>query len=226
MHIHDFLGLEVFFGEVVGEGCDELLALHGGSLMLQLAALEGDEAVGEGVGGVRVLCDMRARNLHEVGQGHHRAADDEVEAGGLKEGGWGSGFFLQLLGIGDVAHFLGAGVLGGDIGEAEGGDDLVADAYLLADAIDQVELRLGEHDGQGYAREAAAGAEVHDAGAGAEVDDFGDAQRVEDMVLIEVVDVLARDDIDFGVPVVVEGVEGCEALALLGGEGGEVLLYN
>ena len=117
-------------------------------------------------------------------------------------------------------------MLGGDIGEAEGGDDLVADAYLLADAIDQMELRLGEHDGQRYAGEAAAGAEVHDAGAGAEMDNLGDAQRVEDMVLIEVVDVLARDDIDLGIPVVVEGVEGCKALALLGGEGGEVMGYD
>ena len=131
--------------------------------------------------------------------------------------------FLELLGIGGVAHFLGTGVLCGDVGEAQGGDDFVADADFLADAIDEVELHVGEHDGEGDAGEAAAGAEVHDAGAGAEVDDLGDAQGVEDMVLIEVVDVLARDDIDLGVPVVVEGVEGCEALKLLGGEGGEVV---
>ena len=37
--------------------------------------------------------------------------------------------------------------------------------------------------------------------AGFETDKFGDSQGVEKMVLIEVVDVLAGDDVDLGVPI-------------------------
>ena len=65
------------------------------------------------------------------------------------------------------------------------------------------------------ARESAAGAEVEDARAGTETDGLGDGQRVEHVVLVELVDVLAGDDVDLRVPVVVEGVEGLELLLLL-----------
>ena len=46
------------------------------------------------------------------------------------------------------------------------------------------------------------------------------------MVLIELVDVLAGDDVDLRVPLVVELVEGLYLLALVLAEVGEVGLYD
>ena len=85
---------------------------------------------------------------------------------------------------------------------------------LLADGIDEMELGLREHDGKGDTREAAARAEVHDAGARLEANHFGNGERVQDMMLVEVVDILARDDVYLAVPVAVERIEGGELFLL------------
>ena len=89
-----------------------------------------------------------------------------------------------------------------------------------------MELALGEHYGKGDAGKAAAGAKVHNLGSGLEVDDLGNAKRVEDVVLIEVVNVLAGDDVDFGVPIVIQLVELLELGGLFGGEVLEIFLYQ
>ena len=46
------------------------------------------------------------------------------------------------------------------------------------------------------------------------------------MVLVEVVDVFAADDIDFVVPVAIQLVEGSDLLLLLIGEMSEIFLYD
>lgn len=159
------------------------------NLRLQVAPLEDDEPIRHGV--ALGVADVLADEFHEVGQGHHGTADHEIE--------------LAFL-------LLGALLYARNIVQTNGLRDFVGDAYLLADAVDERELALGEQDGEGDAREAATRADIKDSGAAPEGEDLRDGERMEDVVLVEVVDVLARDDVDFGVPVAVEGVEGGELL--------------
>ena len=161
-------------------------------LRLQVATFQADDAIGQGV--ALRLGDVLADNLHEVGQGHDGAAHHEVVAA-----------FLVL-----TAQVLGVAVL-----EADGLADFLGDADLLARAVDEFELAFGVEDGEGDARETAASAEVENLGARAESADLGDGQRVEHMVLVDVVDVFAGDDVDLGVPVAVECVEGLKLPLLL-----------
>ena len=122
-----------------------------------------------------------------------------------------------------LLDLFGATPLGGDILQFKGLDDLFANTNLLADGIDEVELRFWKHDGKGNAWEAAACAEVHDTGVRLEADEFGYSKGVQDVVLVEVVDVLARDDVYLAVPVVIERIEGSELLLLPLGKGREIL---
>ena len=85
-----------------------------------------------------------------------------------------------------------------------------------------MKLDFGKENGERYAGKTAAGADVHHVSAGTEADDFGNAQGVEHVMRVEIVDVLAGDDVDLRIPVTVEGVELGEVLDLLGGELGEV----
>lgn len=56
-------------------------------------------------------------------------------------------------------------------------------------------------------------------------EELGDGKRMQDMMLIEVVDVLAADDIDLGIPVAIKGIECLQLLALCLGEIGEIFEY-
>ena len=49
---------------------------------------------------------------------------------------------------------------------------------------------------------------------------------MEHMVFVELVNVLARDDVDLRVPVVIEGIEGLELLLLAVREVGKVFQYD
>ena len=191
------------FIPVFGEEGADVGGLHdvteGLRLGLQVTALEAEDAVGQGV--QLGLGNVLAHDLHEVGQGHHGAADDEVVLSAL---------------------VLAAQVFRMAVRQADGLADLLRHADFLARAVDELELTVGEEDGQGDAGESTAGAEVEDARAGTETDGLGDGQRVEHVVLVELVDVLAGDDVDLRVPVVVEGVEGFELLLLAGSEVGEI----
>ena len=94
---------------------------------------------------------------------------------------------------------------------------------FLARPVDEVELGLRKHNRQGDAGEAASGAEVHDLHAGQQFEVFGDGQGMQHMVLIEVLHVLARDDIDFGVPIQIQVFQLVILFLLLVGQLGEVL---
>ena len=93
---------------------------------------------------------------------------------------------------------------------------------FFADGVEQVELDFGKENGEGNARETATGADVHDVCPGAKGDDFGNTQRVEHVMWIEVVDVFARDDVDLGVPIAIEGIEGGKLVLLLLSELGKI----
>ena len=182
---------EPFFleeGADVG-GLDNLI--EGPEFGLKVTALETDDAVGQGI--MLRLGNVLTDNLGEIGQGHHGTAHYEV--------------ILVFL-------FLTAQVDGLTVLEADGLADFLRHADLLTRTVDEFELALGEEDGQGDARKTTARAEVEDAGAWSEVDNLSDCQGVEHVVLVKLVDVLTRDDVDFRVPVAVEGVELFELSAL------------
>lgn len=120
-----------------------------------------------------------AGELAEVGDG---TRDDEVVVA------------FDLLG----AYLLGAHVL-----ELEAFGNVLHHLDFLAYRVDEVEVGVWEHDGEGYAGKAAAGAHVENVGHGLEGLHLGDGEAVEDVVLVEVAHVLAGDDVDLGIPVLV-----------------------
>ena len=76
------------------------------------------------------------------------------------------------------------------VGQSDGVGHLLRHTNLLARAVDEPELAVGEEYGQGDAGEASACAEVEDAGGRLEAAHLADGQRVEHMVGVEIVDVL------------------------------------
>ena len=110
------------------------------------------------------------------------------------------------------------------VGQADAFSHGFGHVYLLARAVDETPLRVREQDGQGYARKATTRTEIQHLRAGPKVQKLGDGQRVQHMVLVEIVNVFARDDVDLAVPVAVETVECLQLLQLVGAEVGEILL--
>ncbi len=202
-HISHFLGLKELILEEVGEVPNIALVLEGTQFIDQVAAFEADNAVGQGV--ALFLVDVLAHELRQFSKVHDGTGDHEVELS----------FFLNHVAV----H--GSDVLQAD-GLCHGGGHL----YLLTDAVEEVETTFGEEYGKRNAGEAAARTHVHYGGTGTEADDFGDAQRVEHVVGIEIVDVLARNDVYLGVPVVIERVESSKLLALTFAEVGKVVVYE
>lgn len=159
-----------------------------GKLILKVAPLEHDHSVG-----IPVFTTGRDVFLHQgyhLVETHHGAAHHEIVA---------------LAALADVA------MLEGDVGKADLRGYVLGHAYLLAYAVDEVEVAFGPQYGQGYAGKAAAGAHVEKRGAGNRVEELRDAERVEHVVLVEVVDILSRDDVDLLVPF---GIEPPERLHL------------
>ncbi len=201
-NIYDFFGLEVFLGEIVAEHGHHRLAPYRHNLVFEFSALEAYKAIGHGVvlpGGY-----VLAYEPDKVLQRHDGAGHDKVEV---------------------FADDLGACPLGGDVGQAYGMYDFVTDAYLLAYAVDEVKMYVGVHDGKWYTGKPAAASEVHDAAARHEANEPGYGKRVQDMVLVEVVDILAGDDVDPGVPVTIECVQLTKLCNLQWREAGEIFLY-
>ncbi len=80
---------------------------------------------------------------------------------------------------------------------------LVADSDFLACSIYQFELAFREEDSERNARETSTAAEIENLRARTEMDGLGYSQRMEHVVLVQIIDVLAADDIDLAVPVAV-----------------------
>ena len=175
---------------------------HRHGFLFQLASLQTDESVGQGV--PLLGADVLADNLQQVGEGHHGTAHHIVEL---------------------LLFLLGAAMAEGDVLQADGRGYLRGHTHFLPDAVHQVELHLGEEYGQGDAGESASSAQVHDGGAGHELGVLGDAERMEHMMLVEVGDVLAGNHVYLRVPVRVEVVQRCKLLALRLCQVREVFLY-
>ena len=167
-HVHDlFLG-EVGFAEVVFQVGHLYDMLVGTRLVLQFTALETEEAVGIAV--ALLLGDVLAAYLEQVFERHHGTAHGKIEESFLLlAAAMAEGYILQSYAL----RHLGS------------------HAYLLTDAVDQVEVHLGEHDGQGDTGKATACANVENLRAWGEAYHLGYAQRVKHVVLIEVLDILA-----------------------------------
>ena len=111
---------------------------------------------------------------------HDGAADDEIES---------------LTALADVA------VLKGDIRQAEVVGDAAGDVDLLADAVDEMEMTVGIDGGERDAGEAAARAQIEDGRARLKVaPEAGDRQRMKDVMQIQIVYVLAGNDVDLSIP--------------------------
>ncbi len=191
--------LEPFLREETADfgGLDNLLVrLY---FCLQITAFQAENAVRQGV--LLMFGDVFLNNLHQIGQGHNGTTDNKVVETFLilttQVGG------LAVLQSDGITHFLGY-------------------TDLLACTIDQLELTIGEEDGQRNAGKTSAGAEIENLGAGTETDDLGNRHRVKHMVFVEVVDVLTGDDVDLLVPIAIKGVKGLYLLTLLRRQVGKV----
>ena len=152
-YIHDLLLGEVGLAEVVFEVGHLHDVLVGAGLVLELAALEAEEAVGVAV--ALLLGDVFTAYLEQVFEGHHGTAHREVE---------------------EVLLLLATAVTEGHVLESDALRHLGGYAYLLADAVDKVKVYLGEHDGQRNAGEAASCADIEHPAAGGEAYHLGNAQ--------------------------------------------------
>ena len=79
---------------------------------------------------------------------------------------------------------------------------LVADSDFLARSIYQLELAFQGRGWRAECLKTSAAAEIENR-ARTEMDGFCYCQRMEHVVLVQIIDVLAADDIDFAVPVAV-----------------------
>ena len=146
----------------------------------QIAALQTQKSVRQSV--LSLLLKVFLDNLHQVRKLHYRTAYHEIELA----------FFV-----------LSAQVLCLEILQIDCRSHLVADSDFLARSIYQLELAFREEDGERNARETSAAAEIENLRARTEMDGFGYCQRMEHVVLVQIIDVLAADDIDLAVPVAV-----------------------
>lgn len=168
-------------------------------LSLQITAFQAENAVGQGV--LLTLGDILLNDLHQVGQGHDGTTDHKVV----------ETFLILTTQVGGLTVF-----------QSDGIAHLLGHTDLLARTIDQLELTIGEENGQRNAGKSSAGAEVENLSAGTETDDLGNRHRVEHMVFVEVVDILAGDDVNLLVPIAIEGVKGLNLLTLLRRQVGEI----
>jgi len=100
---------------------------------------------------------------------------------------------------------------------------LLSHANLLARTVDKLEVALRKENGEGHARKTTTCAEVEDMRAWLEADETTNGQRMEHMVFVEIIDILARDDINLLIPFMIQRIEGFKLRILLIGELGKIL---
>ena len=188
----DYLfGFKVVLGEEVRDGPGADFLSEGSEFGSEVATFEIEDTVAELVVlGVGDLATDPLGELREVGDG---PGDDKVKI---------------------ALHLLGTDLFGTHILETKLFHHILHHFYFLPDGVDQIELGIGEKDGQRDAWETASGADIKHLSHGLEGLHLGDGEAVEDVVLIEMVHVLAGDDIDFGVPILIKWQESGKLLLL------------
>ena len=81
------------------------------------------------------------------------------------------------------------------------GCNILSYTYLLADAVYECETALGEQDGQGYAGQSAACADIGQTGSGGKLYYLGYGHGMEYVMLVKIVNILAGNDVYLAVPV-------------------------
>ena len=99
--------------------------------------------------------------------------------------------------------------------QSDGIRHLLCHTNLFARAVDEFEVTLRKHNSQGNTRKTATSTKVENLRTRTEVNHLGNSQRVKHVVLVEVVDILARNHVDLRVPVTIKGVEGVKLSLLL-----------
>ena len=117
-----------------------------------------------------------------------------------------------------VLYFFCPSMPGGNIGKPYGVAYSLDDLYFFTDAVHQVEGGVGKENGQGDTGKAATRSNIDDLHVFFELECRGNAQGVQNMLFIQAVDVLAGDDIDLIVPVLVQLFQGGQLLQLPGRE--------
>src|SRR5574344_835092 len=78
---------------------------------------------------------------------------------------------------------------------------------FLSCTIDEFEMCLRKENCQRNTRKASSCTEIENFCSRFKGDGFGNGQGMEYVVLVEVVDVLSTDDVDFRIPIAVEGIK-------------------
>lgn len=197
--IDHFLGLEELLFKEARNVVDIPPFAGQRQLFGQIAPLEVENAVGQGA----ALSAFEAvpNPVHEFGHGRNGARNDVIVAFRKRFGTRAAGF---------------------QIPQTQSRGHAFDDGDLLADGIDGRETRFGEEDRQRNRRKAAAAADVENARPGVERADLGNSQRVEHVTQVQLVEILARDDVDLRVPVGVKVVQRRKPLPLAVGEFGEI----
>ena len=110
--------------------------------------------------------------------------------------------------------------------QSDGLRHLLSHTDFLACAVYEFELAFREEDGQRNTRESATSAKVQNLSAWSEVDHLGDGQRVENMVLVQIVDVLARYNVNLSVPLTIERIKSIKLSLLFLRQLGEIFQYD
>lgn len=152
---------------------------------------------------VIVLRDAPAYGCHELRKSHDSTAQ----------------YVAELL-----MAFAHIAMLEGHVGQADGFGNRGGDFNLLSDTVNEMELTVGPHYSEGDTGKSSAGTHIEEGCPVGGSQEFGGREGVEDMVDIEMVNILTGYDIDFFVPIAVEGTEGLHLLALMVGKG-EVFEY-
>ena len=169
----------------------------------QVAALEVENAVGQRP--FLSLFEPVPDPADKFGHGRHGARNDVVES--LRQG-------------------LDPHAAGREVRKPEARRNPFDHGYLLADGVRSRETGLRKEDRQRHRRESAAAPHVENPRSVAERADLGDGQRMQHVTQVELVEILARNDVDLRVPVGIEVVQRRELLLLTPGQVREIFNYQ
>ena len=157
------------------------------TLGLKVSAFQTDHSIGNSI--TLIVRDVLPNYLHQVGEGHHSSAYYEI--------------IVSLL-------FFTAKVLRVTVVKSYGLTHFLCHTYLFACSVNQLELALRKQNGERNTWETTACAEIENLGTWLETNELADGHGVEYVMLVEVVNVFARNDVDFLVPFVVKSIKGSQ----------------
>lgn len=203
--VHHLLCFEERVGEHVGDAVDIWVDAGLHNLLFEVAAFEAYQAGRQWKSARGIAVDVAAAGHYKVAERHHGAAYDIVEhLSALRHVAVLKGYVFEPYGIGHIGGY----------------------AQFLAYAVDEMEAAVGVIYCQWDSGKAASRAEVDErcaVGNGAEISGYG--KRVKHVAGVEIVDIGTRNNIDFGVPVIVELLQEGVLYALIVGQLRKCVVY-